>query len=121
MKPEELWERFITDFPHYQNEAYEAWSFGVDPDELAELTAKGIKTATASGYDLYKIEDEPLPQPGEWSIILDGKENAVCVIRTASVSVIPFNKVTEEFAYKEGEGDRSLAYWRRVHIDFFTE
>ncbi len=23
-------------------------------------------------------------------------------------------------AYKEGEGDRSLEYWRKVHIDFLT-
>lgn len=29
--------------------------------------------------------------------------------------------VTEDFALKEGEGDRTLAYWRRVHEDFFTQ
>ena len=23
-------------------------------------------------------------------------------------------------AYKEGEGDKSLAYWRQVHEEFFT-
>ena len=27
----------------------------------------------------------------------------------------------EDHAYKEGEGDRSLEYWRRVHKEFFTE
>ncbi|MCT4606010.1 MAG: ASCH domain-containing protein [Marinisporobacter sp.] len=27
---------------------------------------------------------------------------------------------TEEFAKTEGEGDKSLKYWRKVHIDFFT-
>ena len=26
-----------------------------------------------------------------------------------------------QHAYKEGEGDRSLAYWRDVHEDFFAE
>ena len=28
---------------------------------------------------------------------------------------------TAEHAYKEGEGDRSLEYWRKVHEEFFTE
>ena len=27
---------------------------------------------------------------------------------------------SQEHAYKEGEGDRSLEYWRKVHIDFLT-
>ena len=27
--------------------------------------------------------------------------------------------ITEEHAWKEGEGDRTLAYWRKVHTDFF--
>mgnify|MGYP000597469916 CR=1 FL=1 len=34
--------------------------FGVDPDLLAELVFKGEKTATASAFDLYALEDEPL-------------------------------------------------------------
>ena len=29
--------------------------------------------------------------------------------------------MTAEHAFKEGEGDRSLAYWREVHKRFFTE
>jgi uncharacterized protein YhfF len=29
--------------------------------------------------------------------------------------------VPEEHAYKEGEGDSSLAYWREVHQAFFTQ
>jgi uncharacterized protein YhfF len=28
--------------------------------------------------------------------------------------------VDEEFAWTEGEGDRSLGYWREAHIRFFT-
>ncbi|MBQ6076695.1 MAG: ASCH domain-containing protein [Clostridia bacterium] len=34
--------------------------------------------------------------------------------------MIAFNQVSPEHAYKEGEGDRSLEYWRKVHIDFLT-
>ena len=34
---------------------------------------------------------------------------------------MPFDEVDEEHAYLEGEGDRSLEYWREVHERFFTE
>ena len=37
------------------------------------------------------------------------------------VEVVPFDEVDEEHAYLEGEGDRSLEYWREVHERFFTE
>jgi uncharacterized protein YhfF len=31
-----------------------------------------------------------------------------------------FDDVDEQFAYDEGEGDRSLAYWREAHKCYFT-
>ena len=100
---------------------YEAWSFGDDADGLAELVKNGVKTATCSALAFYKIEDEELPQVGEYSVILDSAENAVCIIRTTKVYVTTFDAVTKEHAFKEGEGDRSLEYWRTVHRRFFTE
>lgn len=35
--------------------------------------------------------------------------------------MLPFSKVDEKFAYTEGEGDKSLEYWRRVHIKAFND
>jgi len=111
---EELWKRSgITG-------TYEAWAFGEAADKLAELVIRGIKTATCSAYDLYGIEGEPVPEAGEYSVILDSKDEAVCIIRTTKVTVIPFNLVSEEHAFKEGEGDRSLEYWREVHESFLS-
>ena len=98
---------------------YEAWAYGDDPDRLAELTRAGGKTATASAGVWYERGEEPLPRTGEYSVILDSREEAVCVIRTTRVFTVPFDQVTAEHAQKEGEGDRSLAHWRRVHEDFF--
>ena len=54
-------------------------------------------------------------------MILDSRNQAVCVIRTDRVYVIPFREVGEEHARREGEGDLSLAYWRRVHRCFFSQ
>ncbi len=120
MTDKELWNKYIQD-NNFVDCEYEAWAFGVDADQLAHLVAIGEKTATASAYPLYEIENEPLPSVGEYSVILDSKDEAVCVIQTKKVFVVPFDEVSEEQAYKEGEGDKSLDYWRKVHEEFFTE
>ena len=93
----------------------DAWAFGVEADYLAELVLMGQKTATSSAFDLYAVGNEPLPKENELSVILDSKENAICIIETTKVEVIPFKEVSEDHAYKEGEGDRRLTYWRELH------
>lgn len=114
MTDKELWERSGL------SGTYEAWPFGEAPDKLAELVLQGIKTATCSSYDLYQINNEPIPQEGDYSIILNSNNEAVCIIRTQKVTVTEFCQVTEDHAFKEGEGDRSLEYWREVHVNFLT-
>ena len=118
MTHQELWAAYKAANPD-AGEDYEPWAFGDDPDLLAELTRTGVKTATSSAGPLYELEGEPLPEVGEHSVILDSRDRAVCVIRTTRVYTVPFDQVTAEHAYKEGEGDRSLAYWRQVHEEFF--
>ncbi len=36
------------------------------------------------------------------------------------VNIVPFDEVTPEFAAAEGEGDLTLAFWRRVHWAYFS-
>ena len=88
MKAEELWSKFCNEKGIDVNTPYEAWQFGGDPDKLADLVVKGIKTATASAYDLYFVEgeEEPVPEEGMFSVILDSCDEAVCVIIVASLS-----------------------------------
>ena len=100
---------------------YEAWAFGGAPDKLAGLVVSGVKTATCSSLALMRLEGESMPKPGDYSVILDSAGSAVCIIRTTKVYVETFEHVTEEHAFKEGEGDRSLDYWRRIHREFFTD
>lgn len=120
MTGKEMWDAFIKENGAPSCE-FEQWAFGADADELARLVKDGIKTATASAYPMYELEGEALPEEGSYSVILDSSDNAVCVIKTLKVSVIPFNGITSELASMEGEGDRSLRYWREVHEKFFTE
>jgi len=116
MTPQEMWNAYKKINPSIGDEI-DAWAFGVEPDLLADLVFKGEKTATASAYDLYVLDDEPLPQEGTFDIILDSQNQAVCIVEITKVSVQPFNQVSAQHAFKEGEGDKSLAYWRQVHED----
>ena len=120
MTAEQMWREF-AEANHISGGDYEAWAFGDDADRLARLVLEGVKTATASAHPLYALEGEPLPEAGEYSVILNSREEAVCVIRTARVSIVPFQDVGAEHAFREGEGDRSLAFWRAVHERFFTQ
>ena len=121
MTAQEMWKSYIAAHPEAADTEYEAWTYGDSPDELARLTAEGIKTATASAYSLYELENEPLPRAGEYSVIEYSDGSAACVIRTARVYVTAYKDVSTEQAWREGEGDRSLAYWRRVHEEFFRK
>lgn len=96
-----------------------AFQFGASADWLADLVVEGKKTATTSGFVFYELEKEPLPQAGEYYIVLDGQEKPVAVIQIQSVEVVPMNEVTEEFALAEGEGDYD--FWWDAHEKFFTE
>jgi len=94
-----------------------SFAFGDGPDladELLELVLKGVKTATCS------TEDEPnISKPGERWIVLDGRGDPRCVIETTEVTFRRFGDVDAAFAHDEGEGDRSLAYWRSAHRNYF--
>jgi len=97
----------------------DAFQFGASADWLADLVVEGKKTATTSGFVFYELEKEPIPQAGEYYIVLDGQEKPVAVIQIQSVEVVPMNEVTEEFALAEGEGD--YHFWWDAHEKFFTE
>jgi len=51
--------------------------------------------------------------------VLDGRANPRCVIESIEVTYRRYNDVDAAFAYEEGEGDRSLAYWRSVASQIF--
>lgn len=120
MKANELWNRFKQEM-NIKSDNYDAWAFGASPDKLLNLVLEGKKVATASAYQLYELEKEPEPVVGGYSVLLDSKEEARCIIVTTNLTYTSFQDVSEEFAAKEGEGDLSLNYWRKVHQEFFTD
>lgn len=121
-----LWRNYLNSIRENENTTkfkYTSWNFGSTEElanELVDIVLKGERIATTSLHYLYEVENEALPKIGELSIVTDFDGNAKCIIKINSVNVLSFSNVDSEFAYKEGEGDRSLEYWREGHIKFFN-
>ena len=58
--------------------------------------------------------------PATYRCSADGSGTPRCVIETLRIDVMPFDKVSAEFAAVEGEGDGSLAYWLEGHQRYFS-
>jgi uncharacterized protein YhfF len=122
----EMWQAYLATLPpgSEQPQIYITWNFTNEREaanRLGILARDGIKTATASLLWEFEENGEDLPLPGDMSIITDWEGVPLCIIETTTVEVRPFDQVDAGHAYLEGEGDRTLDYWRRVHWGSFTQ
>lgn len=79
MKAEEMWRQYCLENGMDETMPYQAWQFGGPPDQLAELVLQGKKRGTSSAYDLYALDpSEPMPKSGDYSVILNSFDEAVC-------------------------------------------
>lgn len=120
----EYWQRVREDAPTLPEAVPGAWAFGATPehaDALLALVLEGTKTGTASTLWDYEATGDPQPYLGEFSIILDGSGVPRAVIETIELATVPFEAVTAEHAHAEGEGDRTLDYWRASHERYWRE
>ena len=85
----------------------------------AELIHSGQKTATCSLNAWYESGKESMPTVGHLQVVVDWNGQPICIIEIDSVEMCKYNEVTADFAYAEGEGDRSLKWWREAHWNYF--
>ncbi|MEZ8102336.1 ASCH domain-containing protein [Vibrio bivalvicida] len=119
-------EQFLNALP--SNVAKQYTSFSADyfcADEYnanlcADLVLRGEKKATCSMEYWYSHEGELMPQVGHLQVVTNWQGEPACIIEITSVSICPYNQVTAEFAASEGEGDKSLRWWRDAHWKFFS-
>lgn len=100
-----------------------AWCFGDTvelADELIALVLHGPKRATAGAVAEYEADDEPIPAVGDLSIVTDGSMRPKVVLETTDVRVGPLSSVDDQFAWDEGEGDRTRDWWLDAHTWYFT-
>jgi uncharacterized protein YhfF len=121
-----FWQAYLTRLPEahpHHHAGYKVWSFGDSPalaDELLRLVLDGVKTATAGSLWEHEAENEAIPEVGGLSIVLDGRGMPACILETVEVFIRPFNEIPAEFAYDEGEDERTLESWRREHQKYWT-
>ena len=101
---------------------YDAYYYGYpeQADEILDALLRGDKRATTGLKPLYDLEGEPLPRVGQFSVILDSKGHPHCITRIQKVEITKFRDITAEYARIEGEGDKSLTYWKDAHTQVFT-
>jgi uncharacterized protein YhfF len=88
--------------------------------ELANLVVGGSKRATATLLRDFETGVEPVfPKPGHFWVLINGAGDPLSVVRTTQVDVVAFGEVDAAFAWDEGEGDRSLTWWRNAHMRYF--
>jgi uncharacterized protein YhfF len=101
---------------------YQAWPFG-DSTELAhalvELVIHGPKRATAGMVAWNEMHPEDAAVPDGYSVVTEFDGTPRCVIRTVWLDQRPLREVDAQFAWDEGEGDRTLADWMDGHRRYF--
>lgn len=91
-----------------------------DADECAELVVNKIKQATSPSVWWFEKYHEPFPQVGDLAIITNWDGVARAIVRTTKVEFVEFRRISSAYAYIEGEGDRSLDYWKKVHWEYYA-
>lgn len=118
-----LWERFLKENAALTNLDIPPIGHFSDNEKdaniLAELVQKDIKRATSHSLLGLQLRNEPRPRLDDLFIVTDWSENARCIIKTTSVKLVPYFAIHAEHARMEGEGDKSLEYWKKVHWDYY--
>jgi uncharacterized protein YhfF len=111
---------FFWQYEHVRSmnwRALDRFSFGDSPalaDELADLVLSGRKRATC-----WAVSDGPIASVGKRMVMLDEARIPRAVLETVELVQRRFSEIDERFAFDEGEGDRTLTYWRTAHQSYF--
>ena len=91
-----------------------------DANTCAELVKSGIKIAAANSLIGIQNRNEKLPKIGNFTVVTNWEGKAQCIVETTKVTLKPYFSIDEMYTKKEGEEDTSLAYWKKVHWEYFT-
>ena len=100
------------------NDYFERFAFGDSPemaDELLALVLCVKKTATVSVV----LEGDQKPNVGDLSLVLDGRGNPACVIKTVHLETVKFCDLTWDMVKLEGE-DETFEQWKAGNIRYWT-
>ncbi len=120
----EIWQEFISENNDFKSRkqpiSFYFCDNEYDANGCANLVVEKIKQATASSLWWYDKNNEKLPGIGNIYIVTDWVGKAKAIIETTKIEKVPYDEITPEFAGIEGEGDKSLEYWKDVHWDYYS-
>jgi len=90
-----------------------------DANTCAKLVISDKKKATSHSLLGLQYRNEKLPKIGDFTIVTDWAGKAQCIIKTTEVKLKPFFSIDAEYAKIEGEGDKSLATWKKTHWEYY--
>jgi len=110
-----FWQAFRL-YARLDHDNYVVGSFGDSPEmatELADLVIAGIKRGPASLACDYGAGREPIPNPGDFVMILDGAGCPRFIWRTTQVTMKPLSRSTRRSLGTRG--DRTRDWWLGAH------
>ena len=98
-----------------------AWSYGETPADADRFVARlrgGDVTATAIPLADLEAAGEPLPQPGELGIVLDGEEEPRLLVAVSEVLLVPRAEVddSETLVDADGAADDATMVVQRLRV-----
>lgn len=118
-----FWRDCLVAFPEFKGKAMPEHDHFCDnqsdADQCAHLVALKIKQATSPSLWWFEKNQEALPKVGDLAIITDWSKRPFALIRNTAVEFCPFEDISEAYAEIEGEGDRSLKYWKSTHWAYY--
>lgn len=120
---EDYWKKFQNNNPEYhslkQPQSFYFCDNKKNADECAELVVNKIKQATSPSVWWFEKNNESFPTVGDIAIVTNWDEEPKAIITTTKVEIVKFKDITAEYACTEGEGDKSLDYWKKVHWEYY--
>jgi len=120
------WEQYLASLPPgAQRPSGHAGTaaFGLTEDDaraIAPLVRNGTKTASGGLVWSNDFDGTRGSRPGDLWIVIAGPDEPVCIIETTEVRVFPYDEVPKEYAWEGGEGDRTMADWRRMYWEYIV-
>ena len=120
-----MWDAYLAehpDHPEYADDDPPSEYFGdyaALVDELLDLVLHGPKRATAGAVAEFRHAGEPRPRGGGPGIVHDSTGRPRAVVRSVARRIGPLDSVDAQFAWVEGEDDRTLESWLREHRRYF--
>ena len=88
-------------------------------DQLVAAILDGSKTSTPGLLLDYERGNEPIPEVGSRSVLVDSADCPVGVVEVTEVRIVALAEVDLAHVRDEGEGHQTVGQWRADHEDFW--